>query len=96
MALISCPDCRHECSDRADACPVCGRPIAGPAAESRWALELAAIFGLFGAGSIAYALGFHETLLLTEERVKSWFGFQLVAIAVACAAVGYWKRVRRA
>src|SRR5262249_35388945 len=28
MALISCPECRREVSDRAPACPHCGWPIA--------------------------------------------------------------------
>jgi hypothetical protein len=28
MALISCPDCSGEVSDRAPACPKCGAPIA--------------------------------------------------------------------
>lgn len=27
MALISCPECRREISDRASACPTCGCPI---------------------------------------------------------------------
>lgn len=29
MALINCPDCGGEVSDRADACPNCARPIRG-------------------------------------------------------------------
>jgi len=29
MALIICPDCRKEISDRAKACPNCGCPVAG-------------------------------------------------------------------
>lgn len=27
MALITCPDCNREVSDRAPACPGCGRPM---------------------------------------------------------------------
>lgn len=27
MALTFCPDCRHAVSDRAEACPNCGRPL---------------------------------------------------------------------
>lgn len=30
MALITCPDCGREVSDRAPACPSCGAPIAPP------------------------------------------------------------------
>ena len=32
MALIKCPDCGHDVSDRATACVNCGAPIAAPAA----------------------------------------------------------------
>ena len=36
MALLNCPDCKHELSDKAKTCPNCGRPkdrksISGPA-----------------------------------------------------------------
>lgn len=35
MALVKCPDCGTEVSDRAPSCPKCGRPIAaGPAAPA--------------------------------------------------------------
>ena len=27
MALVTCEDCRREVSDKADACPNCGRPM---------------------------------------------------------------------
>jgi hypothetical protein len=27
MALITCPDCKNECSDLAETCPKCGHPI---------------------------------------------------------------------
>ena len=29
MALIRCPECGKEISDKAEACPNCGYPIAG-------------------------------------------------------------------
>lgn len=32
MALISCPECRHEVSDKAPYCPSCGHPLAAKAA----------------------------------------------------------------
>lgn len=32
MALIPCPECRREVSDKAPACPGCGHPIAAPPA----------------------------------------------------------------
>jgi hypothetical protein len=94
MALVPCPDCAHHCSPQAHACPGCGRPLAGAPADGGWALELAGVLALFGVASIAYALNFHETMIVTEERVKFWFGFQLVTLALACAAVGLWRRAR--
>jgi hypothetical protein len=39
--LIACPECAHEVSDRAAACPRCGFPIAAHVAEQR-AAEAAA------------------------------------------------------
>lgn len=27
MALLKCPDCNNECSDKASTCPKCGRPL---------------------------------------------------------------------
>lgn len=29
MALINCPECQNQISDKADNCPKCGYPIAG-------------------------------------------------------------------
>ncbi len=29
MALIKCPECQNEISDKADKCPQCGYPIGG-------------------------------------------------------------------
>lgn len=37
MALINCPECSAEASDKAAACPKCGFPLAGPAVSpSSW------------------------------------------------------------
>jgi hypothetical protein len=94
MALVPCTDCSHECSPEALACPSCGRPLAARRGDGGWALDLAAILGLFGVASIAYAVGFHETMIVTEERAKFWFGFQLLTLAIACGAVGWWRRSR--
>jgi hypothetical protein len=38
MALYACPDCGHQVSDRAAACPGCGAPGIPPTVEE-WALE---------------------------------------------------------
>ncbi len=94
MPLVVCEDCRHDISDRADACPHCGRPAELAPPDRTWAFELAAVMGVFGAGSIGYSLLFPEDLGVSEARVKFWFGFQLVAMALAFVALGWWKRIR--
>ncbi len=35
MALISCSECGHKVSDKADACPSCGNPLGDEVAEPR-------------------------------------------------------------
>ena len=35
MALIECPECKRAVSDRADACPGCGYPMATDAAKDK-------------------------------------------------------------
>lgn len=35
MALISCPECRRDVSDKAPACPHCGYPVGGQARPQR-------------------------------------------------------------
>ena len=30
MALLKCPECKHDVSDKASACPHCGYPISSP------------------------------------------------------------------
>lgn len=94
MALLVCQDCLQDVSDHADACPQCGRPMRSRASSRAWAFELAAIVGLFGAASMVYSLVFPEDMVVSEARVKFWFGFQLVAMAFAFAALGWWRRSR--
>ena len=35
MSLVNCPECNHEVSASADACPNCGHPFAPPAVKSK-------------------------------------------------------------
>src|SRR5436309_9156240 len=92
MPLIVCTVCGQDASDRAEACPQCGRPIAVRGPGLAWTFELAAVIGLFGMGSLGYSLLFPEDLVVNEARVKFWFGFQLLAMAFAFLALGWWKR----
>lgn len=45
MALIRCPECGKEISDKAEACPNCGYPIAGLGKAKRTTNEYAVILG---------------------------------------------------
>ena len=47
MALMKCPDCGREVSDRANSCPFCGCPI-GPAATGVLRVELRTFLKLIG------------------------------------------------
>ena len=96
MGLIVCDDCRHEVSDVAESCPQCGRPMGGRGADRFWPFELAGVLSVFGIGSMAYAIIFAEHLVVDEARVKFWFGFQLVGIACAFVALGWWRYARAA
>lgn len=44
MALIKCPECHREVSDRATACPNCGCPISGPQASTDTIIKIGDIF----------------------------------------------------
>lgn len=96
MPLVVCEDCRHDVSDHARACPRCGRPMGGRGPGRPFAFDLAAIVGLFGLASIAYSYAFPEDLVVSEARVKFWFGFQLVTMALAFLALGRWRQARAA
>ena len=94
MGLLVCEDCRHEVSDAAESCPECGRPMSGRGADRFWTFELAGVLSLFGVGSMAYSLIFAEPMVVDEARVKFWFGFQLIGLAFALVALGWWRHAR--
>ena len=51
MALIKCPDCETEISDKAPACTKCGRPVEKPESEKKSSplVALGAVLGIVGA-----------------------------------------------
>ncbi len=70
-SLVSCPDCGHQVSRFAEACPSCARPLRKPAPREGLFLRtmnqaVAAAFWipaffllvLLGAGVVAYFLGY--------------------------------------
>lgn len=61
MSLIKCPECNSEISDKANACPKCGKPISTDSQEkpqdSLKTILFAAYFGIGGAIlSVIYAI----------------------------------------
>lgn len=97
MALVSCPDCGHQCSPQAIACTDCGRPIVGsvtpPAVESRMPFARAAKYGT-STGTVWLVLisaivgGFG---ILGELGGKAGFG----SYALACL-FAIWARITQA
>jgi primosomal protein N' len=77
MSLLTCPDCQRQLSDRAAACPHCGRPHSSPILSG---LKLiVALINLVFWGGLLYVL-FQDAL----PRV-AWF-----AIAGAVVAILYY------
>lgn len=72
MALMKCPECAREVSDKAPACPSCGHPIASPVPNGR------AIHG-GNAADIAKTGGKVATTWLLAGQVH-WIVRGLVAI----------------
>jgi hypothetical protein len=90
MALIRCPECSAEVSDRAWTCPKCGCPIAGqgwpPFARWRWpGYEWRSEAQLFGIPLVHVAFGLNpETGTLRVARgivAIGQFGFGVITIA---------------
>lgn len=57
MALINCPECAKEISDKADACPSCGFPVARTLAAAVSESKV----------TVVECLGCHEQIPLDEE-----------------------------
>lgn len=57
MALIKCPECGKEVSDKAGACPVCGFPIATEQNKGKIRLKLGMYGGIGGTQSVVITGG---------------------------------------
>ena len=86
MALINCPDCSNQVSDKAPTCPKCGRQIAATTIEktgkSIKATQMLSMFGFVGG-------------LLMIFAAKSMWGVLFVfvsGIAYVCAGLVRWWR----
>ena len=76
MALIACPECSHEMSDRAAACPHCGCPLAArppaamPPADDTDARLLQALLGPGKIAAVKLCRDLHPGLGLAEAKAR--------------------------
>src|SRR5580704_6119878 len=68
MALIKCPECQREISERAAACPYCGHPIAATKADKAKGRQAASQFGC--AFVILLLIGFVLVMANVGEKAK--------------------------
>ena len=47
MALITCPDCNGQVSDKAFACPACGHPMMQAKGKSAWPGVIGGVAGTY-------------------------------------------------
>ena len=57
MALIKCPECGKEVSDRAGQCPICGFPIASEKSKGQIRLKLGMFAGVGGTQKVTITSG---------------------------------------
>ncbi len=76
MALTNCPECGHQVSDKAYACPSCGYPLAAqPGAKgSQWP---AVVGGVAGTWISAKAL---TTIIVGVVMFLGFFGVMIAAV----------------
>ncbi len=72
MALFSCPECQHDVSDKAQACPHCGMPVPNPARRRMATLIGAGIVVVLvaGVGGTALALRGHTNARVEQLRAE--------------------------
>lgn len=85
MPLVRCPDCRHDVSDNAPACPQCGRPIAAITVEQTGktykALQAVGVILFFlglliwigGSTGWGVSILIIGTVLYVRSRVGAWW-----------------------
>lgn len=101
MPLIECPDCGHEVSDRAPACPKCGCPIAATVTEQTgkgYKASMLVCLGLLVVGIVLY-VGSRDVPLWggTAKALIPWgeapgFGLMFGGVMglVLCRALAWW------
>lgn len=72
MALIHCPECGKEVSDKAGSCPNCGHPINGEKPqEKKPSLKTGSIIGLIGGASFIFIIVLSLSGLLSGQQEET-------------------------
>jgi hypothetical protein len=91
MALINCPECGHEVSDKAFTCPNCGNPLRKQSpvnieqTKKKWKIFKIAAFLLFILGAFLIIKGLLGKNL---EDLRFWIGVSVEFIALVLALIG--------
>lgn len=93
MALIDCPECGGQVSDRAPTCPHCGVPIAAasasPAANSAAATTLEAASSPLPEAQSAPSTAFKDSFTPQTQEVEP-FKLRLAGRPIPIAALLFW------
>ncbi len=81
MALIPCPECSREISDKAAACPHCGNPMRTPARAPQSAPV-----------QVATAPG---RVVTTQATDKHWKGMQIAGVCLMGAGVAACNEISK-
>ena len=74
MALISCPECGRQVSDRAAACPDCGYPIAASNPSGIASIKIGDIYGSVPRGALAAAVAANIKAFLVDYNTQEVLG----------------------
>jgi hypothetical protein len=85
MALVKCPDCGTECSDQANACPKCGRPLGG---------QKSLLTKSIGCGGFIYAMMLIIGLLLGIQGNPAGWLLVLIGAVLLFVRLKAWSGVK--
>ena len=94
MALIKCPDCGREVSDRADKCPSCASPLNQDVPASSLTVKsgtqrASASYDIGGGVGLA---GFIGALVIGYMVGSFWVGLVLAIVALTAGVVIQFKK----
>jgi hypothetical protein len=106
MALINCPECSKEVSDKAPACPNCGVVLNASSTEKvhsaiwGWWMGLLCLLGFAGTGIVIMfplLIAFMRVMRITglPRQYEDLVGFGVIGIAVILNCWLWWTIIRR-